>query len=245
MTSLNPIFEIWHQAKASQETIAELKNKPIAPYLAVVSNIDDPDGKRKIKVAQPHNPQLETDWLRRLQPHGDIDPPLPEVGSTVLVLSVDGVETNGWYLTCVNDTNPAQDKDDAALDHYESTKGKRLLEVMRDYVLKVAQDFIVSALRSVLVNATEDITFTAGKTIRFSNTIGAYLELNASGFVVLGDAYGHVWTLGGTGGSEWTWNANGSSISIINASDLSINSQSVAVIGATDSHGDQIVTKGY
>jgi hypothetical protein len=38
---------------------------------------------------------------------------------------------------------------------------------------------------------------------------------------------------------------NGSNMNLINATDIQINGKSIATIGATDSHGDTIVSRGW
>lgn len=84
-----------------------------------------------------------------------------------------------------------------------------------------------------------------GKSIRLQNDAGAYFELNEAGYVVLGDAFGHRWMLGGPSGTEWTWDAAGASINVINAQDFTIAGKSIATIGAKDSDNDTIVQRGW
>lgn len=141
------------------------------PYLAVVTNNVDPQNRRRIKASDPAAPGLETDWLRRLLPYPQTDPPLPAIGSTVIVFSIDGDPVNGWYLQCVNDTNPVLGKSDAIADSHtvipgdvdERTDGHRVINV--------------------------------GKSLTLKNDAGASIELAASGDVVISDAGGNTITL--------------------------------------------------
>lgn len=231
------IFDIWLTAEKASQIALDQQGRHQYPVLAIVTNTSDPENKRRIKVSLPSSPGLESDWLRRLLPYPQVDPPLPAVGQTVLILYVDGVETNGFYLSTVNATNPPRSKDSVQNDYSEGIPGNREIEIAGDDDLTVNQN--------VNTSAGEDITVKAGKSIRFQTDSGAYLELSEAGLVMLGDAFGHKWTLGGAGGNAWVWDANGASIQVVNASNYSINGHQIATVGAIDTHGDTITNRGW
>lgn len=117
---INKLVELDQISKGANDLIG----RNLAPYLAVVANIDDPLEMRRIKVISPSNPNLETEWIRRLDITNKLDAPLPKVGQTVIVFSIDGVLTNGWWLTVINATNKPLEKDSAALDFQLESEGK-------------------------------------------------------------------------------------------------------------------------
>lgn len=107
---LDEIFKTLHTAtKANQIALDTLGRIPY-PVLAVVTNNVDPASRRRIQVSDPAKPDLNSDWLRRVNPFPFIDPPVPKVGQTVLCFFVGGDELKGWYLSVTNDTNPPHDK---------------------------------------------------------------------------------------------------------------------------------------
>ncbi|BAY23709.1 hypothetical protein NIES2100_35010 [Calothrix sp. NIES-2100] len=234
---MEKLFELWLTAEKASQIALDQQGRHQYPVLAVVTNNSDPENKRRIKVSLPSSPNLESDWLRRILPYPQIDPPLPAVGQTVLILYIDGVETNGFYLSVVNATNPPRSKDSAQNDYSESIPGNRSTEINGN------DDLTVN--KTVTTSAAEDITIKAGKSIKFQTDSGAYLELSEAGFVTLADAYGHKWTLGGSGGNAWVWDANGASIQVVNATNFSINNHQIATVGATDTHGDTITNRGW
>jgi hypothetical protein len=250
MTQLNKIFEILHNSDRASKFALDLENRELFPTIAVVTNNKDPDNQRRIKVALPASPGLESDWIRPLQTSPNLDPPLPQIGSTVLYLSVDGT-LNNWYLNCINDTNPPLEKEDPVNDHRERTPGKRILDVVKDFAIKV--------LKNLFIDADGNINIKAGKKVTISNTAGASLTLHEAGVAILSDNLGNTIVLGGsTNGlgysSDLIWeiqtgnirfNLNGNAVEFLNAGNVSINSKSVTTLTATDSRGDTLVTRGY
>jgi phage baseplate assembly protein gpV len=118
------------------------------PYLAVVSNNQDPENKRRIKAVSPANPSLETYWIRRLATAPAVDEPLPKVGQTVLVVSIDGVETNQVYIPLCNDTNPPLDKVNPQLDYQRNVEG--------DYTLNGVKNITITTASGTKIKLDED-----------------------------------------------------------------------------------------
>ncbi|MBW4421185.1 MAG: phage baseplate assembly protein V [Myxacorys californica WJT36-NPBG1] len=255
---LNNIFEIWHQSKKANKIALDLNNRELTPKLAIVSNNNDPENKRRIKVSLPESPALESDWIQRSETCPGIDPPLPKVGQTVQITHLDGT-LEAQYTVVVNDTNPPLKKDDPVNDHYESTPGKRWLEVIKDYVLNVSKNFIIKVISNILIDADGNINITAGQRVTISNLAGASLVLSEIGVAILSDNLGNSVILGAAtnGGTQPTdiqmhlttgsfhFNLNGNSVEFKNAANVTINGKAIATIGATDTRGDTLVTKGY
>ena len=147
-----------------------------AVSLAVVTNNIDPDSYRKIQVSSTFLPGLDTYWIRRLQTLPGYDPPMPEIGSTVLLLSVAGDLLNTYYINIVNQTNaPIPGKKDIINDSYQEIPGNLDTEVR------------------------QSINVFAGKSIKFTTSSGSFLELTETGAIVLQDAAGTKFLLTGSG----------------------------------------------
>ena len=168
----NSLFQSVQQASIAAQLAADNEGRANHPYHASVSNNEDPLKQRRIKVVDPLT-ALETTWLRRLVPCKSTDDPLPTIGSTVLVLSIDGLVTNGWYLECLNDTNPPLDKIDPQNDAYRVVAGAQNERTDRERVISV------------------------GESLTLQNDAGASIELAANGNVVITDSVGNSMTLAG------------------------------------------------
>jgi hypothetical protein len=111
---MSNFFESLFQAKRGASFGQDMDGRIPYPILATVSR-HLPD--RKITVADPANPSIESAPLNRLLHDPNNDPPMPLVGSTVMVFYVDGLPTNGWYICCQNAVNPPLSKEDQVEDH--------------------------------------------------------------------------------------------------------------------------------
>ena len=168
------LFSDLHQARQSAPAALDNAGRTNAPIIAVVTANADPENRRRIKVSDPAAPGLDTDWLRRLTDSPFVDPPLPPIGSTVLVMFVDGDPTNGWYLSCTNDTNPPQSKGNAIADFWAVVKGEATERTDKDRTINV------------------------GGSLRLQTDGGAYIELAQNGNIVLGNGSGATISLVGS-----------------------------------------------
>ncbi len=172
---MDNLFASLYSAQAGARHGSDLEGRSFMPYLAVVTTNKDPQGRRRIKVSDPIVPALESDFLRRLQPYPNFDPPLPAIGSTVIVFSIDGDPLNGWYLQCVNDTNKPLGKADAINDFYSVVAGDTDERTDGDRIINV------------------------GKSLTLKTDSGSSIELTESGSVIISSAGGATMTLAGTG----------------------------------------------
>ncbi|ALF55616.1 hypothetical protein ACX27_26685 [Nostoc piscinale CENA21] len=243
------IFEILARSERANQFAIDQQGRSPYPTLGIVVENNDPEGRRRIKVALPSNPQVQSDWIRRLTPFPQFDPPLPEIGQTVLVFYADGLETNGYYLQLVNDTNPALAKDSALNDHATAVNGTRTttiggddtttvsgsstLQASEDISNECDGDFSVDAGQDILMEGLRDLKLIASRYLRIQVSPSNYIELSFDGTNRVGGA--------------WTINLSGSSINFINASSsaITINGKAVAVVGAAVSGGGTVVTSGY
>ncbi|MDZ7922499.1 MAG: phage baseplate assembly protein V [Marinagarivorans sp.] len=181
--------------------------RSIAPYLAVVTRNDDPAKLRRLRATAPTAPGIETDWLRRINTQPSHDAPLPKIGQTILVFSVEGDPLNGWWMLCSNAPNPPLPKANPQLDLQSIVEGEQ-------------------------VERTDgDRTVNVGASLILKNDAGASITLAANGSIIIEDAGGNRLSLDGT-------------IAFATAS-LSIAGKQIATVGAVDSDGEALVSKGW
>jgi len=248
---LSKIFEILADSAKANKIALDLDARISLPMLAIVSANNDPDNKRRIKINLPSSPSLESDWLYRLTPNPDLDSPVPKIGQTVMALFQDGVETEGFYSCIQNATNPAISSDEPLIDHVESTKGKRLIDTVKDLLITVAGKWSAQITGNINIRSNSRVTF--------SNLAGATLTLHEVGVVILQDSLGNQVVLGGQTlglgyssdiifnmiSSNLTLNMNNHSLQLNNCSDLKIGANSAVVVGALVTNGNSVTTKGY
>ena len=248
---LSKIFEILADSAKANKIALDLDSRVSLPMLAIVSANNDPDNKRRIKINLPSSPSLESDWLYRLTPNPDLDSPVPKIGQTVMALFQDGVETEGFYSCIQNATNPAISSDEPLIDHVESTKGKRLIDTVKDLIITVAGKWSAQITGNINIRSNSRVTF--------SNLAGATLTLHEVGVVILQDSLGNQVVLGGQTlglgyssdiifnmiSSNLTLNMNNHSLQLNNCSDLKIGANSAVVVGALVTNGNSVITKGY
>ena len=213
----------------------------------------NPENARRVKVSLPSSPGIDSDWLRRLQISPFVDPPLPTLGQTVLVLYAEGIETNGYYLNLVNDTNPPLDKSSNQKDYYESIPGNKDSTISGDETKEIGGDLdeTISGNTTQTTSGNEEhrtdgnIIIEGGQSITLKTDSGSSITLSAAGYVEIVDALGRRIRLGGAGGINNQWDLAGYPLTVVNSSSFTINGKEVAVVGATDSRGDTVVTRGY
>jgi hypothetical protein len=232
------LLKLLSAAESAIRTTEDMANRETQAYLGIVTNNADLTNNRRVKVLNPANPTLESHWLRRLDITKGQDAPVPAVGQTVLVISVEGSSTNGYYLTLINDTNPAHNKADAINDY--SFQGES------DYDVKVEKSitFTTSSGCSLKLSDNGDINITAAKNITVT---GEQIDLEAETITniksPLINLAGNIVSTG-FGGNAGNAQFSGN-VEIINASNVSVNNKQVATVGAIDTDGDALVTKGW
>lgn len=232
-------FKTLSQSKAGSQRSLDQGNRVIYPVLAVICRVAE---DRRVKVADPANPRIESDWLRRLSLAPGIDPPMPEVGQTALCLFIDGLFNNGWFLPVENETNPPQETATPLKDYAEIIPGSKVVQIDQDETKRIE----------------ENITYRVGKQATFVNDAGASLTLLEAGATEFKDAFGNRIVVGGLSAglpylsdlvidfnTDIRINLNGQELKILNAADVSINGISVIVVGSTDNDGDINNTRGY
>lgn len=203
--------------RVSQVTSDESGRMP-GSFLAIVTQNVDPKNLRRILVADPTMPNINSHWVRRSLGYPHTDPPLPEIGSTVLVTSCAGDATILYYQSVVNATNPALEKENAIKDHREKLPGDRIVSIQGTDQERIEKDKNTST----------------GLSMTLKCDAGAVIKIFEDGTIELSDVAGNKIRLGGLAG-----------ISITALSDVKIQGKSVATVGAKDDRGDTLVTRGW
>jgi len=248
--------------------LKDLVERSHSLQLATVTSTDDPLNQRRIKVTtENQGGQSESWYVQGGRANCYQDEPVVPVGTTVLVGFAEGNPSDCYLIrTLSNDTNPPDPtQQNPTLDNTEEIPGneRRLVaqdsrhEVGGDHTQEIQGNLSVTC-QSDQVNISApmgDINVSAsgagvGSVIitgDFSVTLqqGGASLVGQNGTWIFSNANGQSWTLGGTSGSEWTFNLGGATLNITGAGDAKINGNSIAVVGAVDSRGDHLVSRGY
>ncbi len=241
------LIELLHNSQKVNQIALDSQGRSPYPTLGVVVKNEHPEKKRMIKVALASSPQLESDWLRRVSTTPFVDEPLPIIGQTVLVLWADGLETNGYFLTVNNLTNPPRDKEDIIKDYSAEIPGNKSILVNGDDGLTVKGEVKVNSEKSVTTKADEDCKVEVKR-----NFIAQALQaitLSAAQYILLqaGSWFFKLYSNGTSemGGSVLTVDCAGLGINFVNVGTMTINGKSVATVGAVDTDGEPLVSKGW
>ncbi|MEH2094002.1 phage baseplate assembly protein V [Nostoc sp.] len=244
---MNDIFKILNQSQKANQIALDQQGRMPYPTLAIVTTNVDPQNKRRIKVSLPSSPSLESDWIRRLDIAPGVDANLPPINSTVLILFVDGLESNAYYLPIINDTNPPKDKEDIVNDYYSSIPGSKNVSVSGTDTLNVSGEIAISSEKSITSTATEDVKAYSKRNI-FMQALQA-ITLSAAQYVLLqaGTWFVKLYSNGTSemGGGVLTVNCGGFGLAFTNVGTMTINGKSVTTLTATTNDGKTVVNKGW
>lgn len=252
---MKEIFEILNQSKlANQIALDNVGRLPFSSLGIVIQN-EDPLTKRRIKVSFPSSPTLESDWIRRLDVAPGVDANIPPINSTVLVFFVDGLESNGYYLPIINDTNPPKNKADIINDSYSTIPGNRTIEVGGNDSLTVEKDINIEAGGNINTTTPDSISFDSRKGFNvvseqdiIMNCMRA-LVLQAETYLRLQAGPFNSIELGANGDSKmsgnWTIDMGGGSLNFTNVGGFTINGKKIVVVGGVDSDSDTITNPGW
>ncbi|MBD2452243.1 hypothetical protein H6G76_35120 [Nostoc sp. FACHB-152] len=243
---MQELFKVIKDSERANQIALDSVGRTPYPTLSIVTNVSDPANRRRIKVALPSSPGLESDWIRRLQTHPFIDPPLPTVGQTVLLFYADGNESNAFYLSIVNDTNPPANKDDIIKDYSEVIPGDKLSTVRGDDSLTVdgkittnaddikwssEKDIAAEVKGNIFMNALQAITLQAAQYVMFKAGTWA-IKIFSNGTTQMS-------------GGVLTIDCGGFGFHLTNVGTMTINGKSITTLGAVDSRGDSLVQRGW
>lgn len=181
----------------------------------VVAN-DDPDNLRRVKVQSQDRGSSVSDWLSRLTSFDSEDLPVPSIGSSVIIGSIDGNTHSDIVIGVLQSegTNQPLDKDQPG-----------------DYVSDTPGHWISIAERLELLNALAKIEVMEDSGIKLSNQLGS-IYLLPSGYTIVSYPGGSI-SIGSNG-----FEINSDTPININSPDLIWNGSRVARVGGRDSRND-------
>jgi hypothetical protein len=252
--------------KANQISL-DLRHRTLSMVFATVVDNRDPLGLRRVKCSTESKAGLTTtDWLLQLVPWPYHDPPLPAIGTSVIIGFIDGDPHDGFFVSvCISDVNPADTEqqnpvEDNTLyipgDNKETIGGDstELIEGNHKHTIKQDETRLTEGKLDSTVKGNEtrqtDLTLSvsAGQSITLTTASGASLTLTAAGVATLSDAFGNKMTVGGASGgggyaSDLEWECQGD-LNLTVSGKLLVNGNEVCVTGAMDTMGDQIIESG-
>lgn len=246
ITANTSFLELLTNAQKASQVAQDQQGRTPYPTLGICTENNDPEDRRRIKVALPSSPQVSSYWINRLVIQPNFDPPMPVVGQTVMVFFVDGLEDQGYYFQLFNDTNPARSKGDAIKDLSEEIPGKKDVSIKEDDSLAV-EGKITTNGGDIEIASEKDINAEVKGNI-LMNALQA-ISLIAAQYVLLraGSWFIKLFSNGTSeiGGSVLTVNCGGFGFAFSNVGTFSINGKDVVVLGGKDTDNDTINQRGW
>lgn len=134
------ILEVLSVAQKASQFALEMQGRSFGLQFATVTNNRDPLNLRRIKCTSEAKGGLtETDWLMAMRLIPNYDPPMPEVGTSVVIGFVDGDPHDGiWLGPVVNRTNPQDNSQaDPVRDNSQTIPGNSSETIGGDSALTV------------------------------------------------------------------------------------------------------------
>ena len=229
-----------------------------AVRLGSVCDTNDPEGLRRVKALEgASGGTVATDWLWRATPAPFDDPPLVRIRQLVQILSFEDNPHFRAYAPLNSPLNAPLPKADPDNDHWRIVPGDYVYQVGRSQRIEITEDdsLEVGGDRFVIVRGDEAHRVEGNFDLRVKGNItiatdgGAKLVLTQTGNIYLECAAGYRLVLGGTSatapGSELGMELAGGTFRFSNPADVTIDNKSVTTLGATDSRGDDLVTRGW
>lgn len=233
--------------------LQDLVSRTHSIQIATVTDIRESD--RTIKVTrESQGGQSQSDWIQAGRSTCYTDEPLPPIGTTVLIAAVEGNPHDLYLLrTLTNQTNVPDDRQsNPRSDHTEEIPGNKREAIAQESIREVGgnETIAIDGKYQVEVKGGEItinskyglMNLKAMDRITIQNAAGAKITLLENGTVVLENSLGMRFTLGG---SNFAIDLNGKPLNIVNAQNFTVNGAEIASVGAIDTDGDQIVSRGW
>ena len=255
---MSVITDLLARFSALEAKLNTLVGRSSSIQIATVTNNNDPQNLRRIRVStETQGGVSQSYWVQTGRSQTHTDEPLPPINSTVLIACCQGDPHDMYVLrTICNDRNPPDPRqNDPIIDHsseiqgseYKNVTGDRSHQIRGDETIEVGGNLSIQSSGGSLKVRSDmgRLDISALDTITIRCDSGSSISLLASGAIVLQDGAGRTLTLPGLVGSPSLFDLNGTAINVINANGFTINSVSVATVGALDSRGDTLVNRGW
>ena len=214
---------------------------PFSIVKGIVTNNNDPENLRRIKATNSIHPNIDTYWLQRLF-HTGIDGLMPAIGSTVIVFYEESNPNVGFYIPVQNKVNKPSEKADPINDYHSVIPG--VFDAIIDNEatkISVVNNGITIETGTVEVTA---LTFTINGQLIVNGNATVNGNILVTGDI---DINADLIELALTTGLEIDGNVQMTSpfVEIIGATSARINGKQIATVGAIDSRGDALTSKGW
>jgi phage baseplate assembly protein gpV len=160
--------------------LGDIGDRVIGVQIGRVTDVDDPEYLRRIKVELEAYPGQSTDWLECFAAVIGTDPPLPKLGQLTMVQFINGDPHRGiWQGVKVDpDLNPSFNQGDPRYDSTHNIEG--------DTVILCGGNYQINCLETLQFNINNDSSFTLAPdgTCTLANK-DASLEINKDGKVTV------------------------------------------------------------
>ena len=222
------------------QTAEQMADRNMAATFCITTDIGDPLELRRVKVTTAaKGGNTQTDWMMRALPCPYWDPPMPTVGMSLVSENFDGNPHDGVIFGPVhNNTNPVFNKTNPALDDWRYIPGVSTLQIggEANYSSGATWTTLVESGDSVTTVLVGDWLITA--TTGVCQITGPSSSIRIDGDTVTVSAASTVALVAPMGIT-----LNGSSLDVLSGR-WRIDGQEIAVIGATDDQGHDLVTSG-
>lgn len=126
------ILQTLADAQKASAYALEARDRQYALMFGVVTDNQDPNNLRRIKVSlEGKGGLVSTDWVMAMRLIPNLDPPLPQVGTSVIVAAIDGDPHDLiWLGPVINQTNPQDDRQsDPINDNSQTIPGDNREEI--------------------------------------------------------------------------------------------------------------------
>jgi hypothetical protein len=180
--------------------LGDIGDRVIGVQIGRVTDVEDPENLRRIRVELEAYPGQSTDWLECYAPIVNTDPPLPKLGQLTMVQFINGDPHRGiWQGVKVDpDLNPSFDQADPRYDATHSIEGDSTTLIGGNYILNCLEtlQFTINNNSSItlapdgevtLANKHSSITITKNGNLKISHPSAA-LNIDSSGVSITGSS---------------------------------------------------------
>jgi hypothetical protein len=187
-------------ASSNVAKLGDIGDRVIGVQIGRVTDIQDPENLRRVKVELEAYPGQSTDWLECFCPIVNTDPPLPKLGQLTMVQFINGDPHRGiWQGVKVDlDLNPSFDQGDPRYDATHSIEGDSTILIGGNYIINCLEtlQFTINNDSSItlapngevtLANKHSSIAITKDGNVKISSQ-SATISLNSNGVAITGSS---------------------------------------------------------
>lgn len=237
MSELGDMLARMHEVSQTAEQMAD---RNMAATFCITTDIGDPLELRRVKVTTAaKGGNTQTDWMMRALPCPYWDPPMPTVGMSLVSENFDGNPHDGVIFGPVhNNTNPVFNKTNPALDDWRYIPGAATLEIGGGASYSSGESWVYSILTGDFITRVATGNWMIDVSAGVCEIMGPFASFRIDGTTITLTATSSIAMVAPMGIT-----LNGSSLDVLGGR-WRIDGREIAVIGATDDQGHDLVTSG-